>query len=199
MVSVYHSPTPLSASDLRRLPRGEVSACWRGEALPRNLSWCIALDPDRLWFFGALPGGQDTLAGSAHGAYEEGLWEADVLELFIKDSSGEYFEFNLSPDGAWWAMKLSSYRVRAKDFVPPRVLSIETIKDDGEWSGTVSIDRMSLPFQVKNGVSMHVSGIFQREGPRYLSSNRVVGVEPDFHHRQAFVPIKLKAVPWASE
>ena len=198
MVSVYESLTELGVADVKRLPKEQVISCWRGDPLPRNFSWCVALDPTNLWFYGSLPGGEVTLTGSSHGSVVEGLWEADVLELFIKDPSGEYFEFNVSPQGAWWATRLSSYRIRAKDFVLPRVLSVETTKGDGEWSSVVSIDRSSLPWDVGNEASMHVSGISHRGGARYLSSNRVIGVEPDFHHRDAFRPVELRPIPRAS-
>jgi hypothetical protein len=122
------------------------------------------------------------------------LWEADVLELFIKEPSGRYFEFNVSPQGAWWAMELSSYRERVSYLRLPRVNLIETEVLSDRWTALVCLERGSLPLAISAGSTLHVSGVFNDTQARYLSSNPVTNVAPDFHHLDAFQRVSLRGL-----
>jgi hypothetical protein len=55
--------------------------------------------------------------------FVEGLWNYDVIELFLSTGEESYLELNLSPQCAWWAMHFSSHRVR--DNSDPRVRLVE--------------------------------------------------------------------------
>jgi hypothetical protein len=154
----------------------------------------IALDPKHLWFAGSLPGGGVSLSNAKHGEFFEGLWEGDVLELFIKEPSGRYFEFNVSPQGAWWGMELSSYRERASYLRLPRVTLIETEVLSDRWTALVCIERSSLPVAMAADSTIHVSGIVHGTKSRYLSSNPVAKIPPDFHHLDAFQRMSFKVL-----
>ena len=188
---VFDSQTPLTRARVRGLPHSSIGSCWVGDVLPSPLWWVVALDPNHLWFAGSLPGGGVCIPHAKHGEFFEGLWEADVLELFIKDPSGRYFEFNVSPQGAWWAMELCAYRERVSYLRLPRVDLMETEVLLDRWTALVCLDRASLPMPISAGSTVHVSGIFHDDKPRYLSSNPVANVAPDFHHLEAFQRVSL--------
>lgn len=44
------------------------------------------------------------------GNFVEGLWEYDVIELFLATSANSYLEINLAPNGSWWAMQFVGHR-----------------------------------------------------------------------------------------
>jgi len=49
--------------------------------------------------------------GARSGLFHEQLWEYDVAEFFLSDPvTGNYLEFNLSPNGAHWACLFGSPR-----------------------------------------------------------------------------------------
>ncbi len=191
---VFDSPVTLTQSRVRGLPHGSVGSCWHGEALSSPLWWVVALDPKHLWFAGSLPGGGVRIPHAKHGEFVEGLWEADVLELFIKQPGGRYFEFNVSPQGAWWAMELSAYRERVSYLRLPKVDLIETEVLSDRWTALVCLERGSLPLDISAGSTLHVSGVFNDKKPRYLSSNPVANVAPDFHHLDAFQRVSLRGL-----
>ena len=191
---VFDSPTILTPARVRGLPHSSIESCWLGEVLPSPLWWVVALDPKHLWFAGSLPGGGSCIPGAKHGEFFEGLWEADVFEIFIKDPSGRYFEFNVSPQGAWWATELSAYRERVSYLRLPKVSLIETEILLDRWRALVCLDRDSLPMAISASSTLHVSGVFNEAKSRYLSSNRVANVAPDFHHLDAFQQVSLSGV-----
>ncbi len=191
-LAVFESAHVLTASSVRGLPHNSVRECWHGDPLPSPLWWVLAVDPKTLWFGGSLPGGGRRVPVARPGEYCEGLWEGDVLELFLKEPGGRYFELNISPEGAWWAMELSSYRSRVPYLRPPRISHLDAETLDGRWSALVGIERESLPFDLSADSRIHVSGIAHLDATRFISSRRVPASEPDFHHEEAFDEIRLR-------
>ncbi len=60
------------------------------------------------------------------GRFQQGLWQYDTAEFFIAPAGGEpYFEFNLAPNGAWWAAVFTSPRVMNPNAptVPPGIVA----------------------------------------------------------------------------
>ncbi len=99
----------------------------KGKALLNPLSFGLAISPNYLYFgyTSEMPNG--TFTERPAGTFHEGLWEEQVLELFLASDSGpRYQEFNLSPSGAWWTQAFSSHRVR-EGTVEPRY-AIEVLK-----------------------------------------------------------------------
>jgi predicted amidohydrolase len=70
---------------------------------------------------------------SRPGLFMPGLWEHDVAELFIAHPGGRYFEFNLSPNAAWWSCEFKAPRVREEetDIVFPEVATFAELAPDG--------------------------------------------------------------------
>ena len=59
------------------------------------------------------------------------LWRDTCLEFFIKDShSGNYLEFNFSPQGYWNSYKFTDYRENMETFHQVRLIDLNINKDN---------------------------------------------------------------------
>ena len=152
------------------------------------------MDTATAWFCCSLPGGSRVKSGTAHGEFVEGLWEYDVAELFVRDAHGAYQEFNLAPNGAWWSMTHTEYRVRSNESRPARCLSVATTILDGHWEVVAAFDRRSLQVPLEEGSLVHVTGIHYAAQPIYLSSKPPRDTAPDFHHPLCFSPVRVMPV-----
>jgi hypothetical protein len=192
-MKVHDSPAALSADAVRALPRESSDADWSSARLPSPFAWCVARDPDTVWFLCSLPGGEHS--SSSRGEFVEGLWEEDVAELFIKSPDGTYQELNLAPSGAWWSMTLDGYRVRRASPLRPEVRHLTTSVSAGEWSVLVGLARPSMEVPLTAESLLHVSGMWYPDAPRYLSSRPPPGIAPDYHHPLCFEPVEMMGAP----
>ncbi len=192
-MKVYESPNLLSPERALSLTRESRRADWHGKPLPTPLSWSVALDPEALWLVCSLPGGGRS--SSTGGEFVEGLWEEDVAELFIKSPNGVYQELNLAPSGAWWSMTLDEYRVRRGTPRRPEVRFMSTSFADDSWSVIAAFYRSSLEVAVSPEALLHVSAMWYREEPWFLSSCPPAGIAPDYHHPGCFEPVVMTSCP----
>jgi hypothetical protein len=52
---------------------------------------------------------------SKAGMWREELWRYEATEIFFSDAKGDcYLEFNLAPNGSWWACRFGKIRQPAK-------------------------------------------------------------------------------------
>jgi hypothetical protein len=197
-ISIFQSERPLSAQAMKALPQQSLSSSWDATPIVYPFSWSLALDPTTLWFFCSLPGGGHVKSAAARGDFVEGLWEYDVAELFVRDAHGSYQEFNLAPNGAWWSMTHSEYRVRRDESRPATCLSVTTNVLDGCWDVVAAFDRRSLQVPLEEGSLVHVTGIHYAAQPIYLSSRPPRDIAPDFHHPSCFSPVRVIPVDVAA-
>lgn len=117
---------PLLFADDRWLIAHDLS----GTPLATPIRFGLALSPTFLYFGYAQAVSSDTFTPRPVGEFFEGLWEEQVLELFLAADSGErYQEFNLSPSGAWWTQPFSAHRVRDNTIPAPK--SLEVFAEEG--------------------------------------------------------------------
>jgi hypothetical protein len=158
------------------------------------LGFTIAADPSNLWFVATRQAPALCHPGSEPGRFTEGLWEYDVAELFISNpESGTYLEFNLAPNGAWWAAKFTSPRVRMP--VQPDFESAVTAhcSDDGDgtWFAALAIPTAFLSKHVGFGAgeTANVTCIMNSPQQTFHSACKLPGSEPDFHQPGHFSPL----------
>lgn len=190
-IRIFSSPKALSVAEVRQVPMQSVCADWRGGPLASSFDWAFVLDPKTLWFCARVPGRPDFERSHLPGEFVEGLWERDVAEFFIQDSSGRYQEFNVSPSGAWWTVLLMSYRTRAEATLEPRLAAVDTGISDGGWSAVLGVARDDLSVALEEGSRLHVSGIVHKPVKQYLSSKPVPSIDPDFHYPDCFQPTEF--------
>lgn len=112
----------------------------------------------------------------------DGLWDYEVVELFLLAADGTYFEFELGPAGHWLALYLSGIRQPGACPLPQHV---GTQRAEGRWLGSARFPTGAFPspFLAGNACAIHGQGA-QR---RYASSAPLPGGEPDFHQPARFL------------
>lgn len=172
----YYSKSCLEIGEISSLGVNEISKLWSGEFSKSSLKYSLAIDPDNIFFLAdwsllniGLP--------KKSCQFKEGLWENDVIELFVKDEGEQYLEFNLNSDGDWWACSFSSSRKRnnlnlsslASSFVfPEKKRSLLKINYQDFF-----LDKDFLLPRTLN-VTSCLNG-------SYYSECKLLGPKPDFH------------------
>ncbi len=115
-----------------------------------------------------------------------GLWEHEVVELFVLGDGGRYLEVELGPHGHFLVLKLGGYRHVMETSLP---LDFAARIDGDRWRGVARLDRALLPKgpHTINAYAIHGTG----EDRRYLAWSRLKGDKPDFHLLSCFVAVQL--------
>jgi hypothetical protein len=195
-VLLFQSSDLVSLDSIRELLRTHfqsTSLCWSDQPLPRSFKWSLVSDSKHLWFCASLPFPTNERR-SDDVTFVEGLWNKDVVELFLLNpSTGNYIEFNFSPTNAWWCCEFESYRAAKILEISPKLNHLECHSDDSSWDVVAALDLQSLPFPIDSSTLVHISGIIQQQQPRpiYLTSNanRPSHYDPDFHRIDCFLPL----------
>jgi hypothetical protein len=116
----------------------------------------------------------------------DGLWEYEVVELFIAGHNGEYVELELGPHGHSLLLRFAGVRQRARTGVPPTTTHLWG-RVDGvvpAWWAEAVIPAAWLPPQPWRANAFAIHG--NADQRRYLLAHRLPGVQPDFHQPQLF-------------
>jgi hypothetical protein len=111
----------------------------------------------------------------------DGLWEFEVVELFLVGPGDRYLELEFGPAGHWLALELHGVR-RIVDSVVPIEYAV-TRKSD-VWCGRASIAGDFLPDPILSWNAFAIHGRADRR--RYLAAEPVPGDRPDFHRLEHF-------------
>lgn len=110
------------------------------------------------------------------------LWKHTCFELFLRDASGAYVEFNFSPSAQWAAYAFDAYRegMRNADVAAPL---IETQTNAGLFTLNALVT-LPLPAHARLAVTAVIE---EADGAlSYWSLAHGPG-KPDFHHIDSFV------------
>lgn len=193
-VTIFQSDHPLAWGELD-LPVLGMTCDWHGLPLDPPLGFVIAADSSALWFVATRQASACSLPGAGPGAFTEGLWLGDVAELFLADPvGGAYLEFNLAPNGAWWAAKFTSPRVRSPqqpDFLTA-VTSHRQETDGNGWCAALRVPLVLLQNEIDFGLrtTANATAILNTPVQTFHSAARLPGVEPDFHQPGHFPPLR---------
>lgn len=188
---ILRSDTTLVWGELD-LPVMGMNSDWHGAALNPPLCFAIAADSASLWFVATRQAPAACRPGAEPGSFTERLWEYDAAELFLADpASGAYLEFNLAPNGAWWAAKFTAPRVRAgeqPDF-PSTVTSHWGDVSDGAWCAAIRVPLALLEKEIAFGVetTANATAILNSPHQTFHSALKLPGTNPDFHQPSSFV------------
>jgi hypothetical protein len=193
---VFFSPRSISAGQVELLPRQLMTHGWFGEPLECPARYCIALDPASLWFLFQHPHPLPKTRLYRQGQFVEGLHAYDVGELFLMDQRGDYVEFNVSGDGAWWHMSFDGYRSRRKTVRCQSFLELSVKDDSAGWMACLAFDRRELDITIDRATRFQVAGyIYQDEQPTYLTTANSPDYEPDFHSERSFQLGEWREIP----
>ncbi len=85
---------------------------WYGLAVQPAFRYRFSLAPEGLLFRAARAAAAQVHPEAIPGRFQPDLWKFDAAEFFLaREDASRYLEFNLSPNGAWWACVFSAPRV----------------------------------------------------------------------------------------
>lgn len=161
----------------------EIAATWDGQRIPSDQAVHIQLDVDgdhliidvHAPFYGDPP--PLTPAGPT-----DGLWEFEVVELFIGGSSSSYIEVELGPHGHHLVLQLADVRQPTTTCLP---IAYTASIDGYRWRGSARLPLAWLPEGPHRINATAISGVGQAR--RYLSLHLLPGDAPDFHQPARFL------------
>lgn len=165
-----------------------TAATWDGEAAAGGEIATITLAGERagLRVEFEAPFHGDPPPNAAPGSCD-GLWEHEVVELFVAGPGERYLELELGPHGHFLVLQLDGVRRRAG---PPVDLDhgVEAAIEGGRWRGVAVVPWDLLPAGPHRVNAYAIHGAAPR---RYLAHASVPGPVPDFHRLERFVPVAL--------
>jgi hypothetical protein len=179
--------------DLFRAPPLHLTTDWFGHPFAPPLDIFLGMSGERI-LFGAQGAGTPQCAPATPGDFIEGLWERDVVELFLGESdSPRYQEFNLSPRGAWWTMAFTGYRTRMAT-TPLPGLRCDAAKTPSGWRAAtaIPINELSIRWASARG-TVNVTAICGTP-QRFVTALNLGGGEPDFHRAEHFRPPRVETL-----
>ena len=166
---------------------------WFGETSVGSPQFHFSLTKEHLWFgfrVSEAPVYNDELSS---GDFVEGLWEQDVCEFFVGGVGSHYLEFNVSPQGAWWAASFSDYRKRDREFEEARV-QVHSRLGENSWETRFAVALADLEPWASLALEdyrLSVTSISHAGGVRYHCFGHETGGEPDFHLSENRRPIVI--------
>jgi hypothetical protein len=182
------------------LPLLGLTRDWDGQTVDPPAGFTLALDRWYLWFIATRRCPADLHPKSRPGGFLPELWKHDVAELFIGTPTGRrYFEFNLSPNGAWWSCEFTAPRQRAEEveIAMPEVATFAELGVDGTWVAAMALplDLLRARLDFGPGSPMNVAFILESPQQRFLSAADLGGGAPDFHRPDRFSKAAFTSPP----
>lgn len=173
--------------------RFEIRSTWDGAALR---------DDEQAWIEIAVGDALEvTLEARFHGDPAPatppgrcfGLWDFEVVELFLLGEADRYLELEFGPHGHWLALRLAGRRQIVDRDV---ALAFDAERSGGRWRGRARVERTQLPPGLFAANAYAIHGV----GParRHLAWQPVPGPAPDFHRLECFAPL-ARALQSSSE
>jgi len=130
----------------------------------------------------------------------DGLWEFEVVELFLLGDDERYLELELSPHGHYLALQLHHPRMLVAKGFP---LDYRCRHEGERWWGHAEGDAALLPpgLHSANAYAIHGLGAHRRylaahpvaSHQRVKSHQRVESHQPDFHRLETFEPLQWQS------
>lgn len=113
-----------------------------------------------------------------------GLWNFEVVELFVCGDDQHYLEVECGPHGHFLALRLHRPRSLVRDDLP--VIRYDARIDGGRWRGTLALDARWIPSGLRTANAYRISG--QGAERTYAAAFPGEGT-PDFHRLDLFRPL----------
>ncbi len=160
---------------------------WYGTIVEPPIEFRFRLTADSL-IFSARRHAPALLHPAAHeGGFQENLWKYDTAEFFIVSAKGTpYLEFNLAPNGSWWAQAFTAPRIAAPN--PPGIREGVTATGHADADGWACEARISLTCLEHLGISpgktpvhLAATAIINSPAQLFLTTTADTEGNPDFH------------------
>lgn len=159
---------------------------WYGQAVEPPYTYSFRLTAEGLEFRAARNAVAKVHPESSSGVFRTELWRYDAAEFFITTPGGErYMEFNLSPNGAWWAAVFCAPRQVAAGFEQWEPAGVQA---EGENQATGWRCRALIPTAVLKEVGicpencrLAACAILNSPEQVFLTTALPCNTQPDFH------------------
>jgi hypothetical protein len=166
---------------------------WHGAKPPGCPQWGLEVKGGLLVLRGRVCAPPICIEGDSEGHFVEGLWEADVAELFlVNPDTGFYTEFNLGPRGGWWCCSFGSPRARVEAAPKPLpgVRAKACLSESG-WDSSLAVPLHSLPegLAFDSGKTRGNITFCLGAPQQYVTLADLGGGEPDFHRPEKWIAV----------
>lgn len=166
-----------------------VDALWNAKPCPNpsvRAEIGLAASDEGLELFVAMPRREDErLPKAPMGTRVEGLWNYDVVEVFLRGPGTRYLEIELGAGGHYLVLGFDGVRQRVADFQDRELIVIHH-KNKNQWTSEIVIPWEMVPRAIR---SMNAYVIASGE---FLALSPVPGTEPDFHQPDAFTSCHIE-------
>jgi hypothetical protein len=121
-----------------------------------------------------------------------GLWDFEVVELFLLGEGQRYLELEFGPHGHWLALELEGARNIVRTEKSSDLVRFEVERSANRWRGRARVSGTLLPTPVSHANAYAIHGTAQER--RYLAWAPVPGRAPDFHQLDRFPPFDCDAL-----
>lgn len=111
----------------------------------------------------------------------DGLWNYEVVELFVANEDGEYLEIEIGPHGNYLALYFSGIRNLVRRDI---ALFCQTTICGSQWKGMAHANQCFLPLNISRANAYAIHG--QGTSRRFLAASPLPGNRPDFHQPHFF-------------
>ena len=170
----------------------QIQTTWDGEPVESPTLLKLTKEPGGLgvevetkfWNDPTNPGGKD-------GQPFFGLWNYEVVELFLLNDEGKYIEIELGPWGQHIVLLLNN----GKDLRHSLPIIYEANRSNESWTGKAVIDKNYLPPNITklNAYAIHGSGE-KRVYEALFPAPKGVHEAPNFHRLEYFKPVDLNQI-----
>jgi hypothetical protein len=110
-----------------------------------------------------------------------GLWNHEVVELFLVGADQRYLEIEIGPGGHHWVLQHHGVRRPVAEGLE---LELSVVMQGRRWKARAAFPRSWLPagLHAANAFAIHGEGA----GRRYLAAHPLPGAGPDFHRLELF-------------
>jgi hypothetical protein len=164
----------------------QINKEWYGATIEPPYEYSFTLTPEGLEFYASRKAAATVHPDGVCGAFQAELWRYDAAEFFITTPDGKrYMEFNLSPNGAWWAAVFCAPRQIAPGFENWEPAGVQATGDSTEagWSCHALIPAAVLE---EVGISpadckLTAAAILKSPEQVFLTTALPCDTQPDFH------------------
>ena len=164
----------------------QLSHEWEGHAVTPPAEFRFSLTAEGLVFCARRQAAAQVHPQGKCGCFQEELWKYDAAEFFISTADGErYLEFNLSPNGAWWAHVFSAPRVSAvgfESYIPAGICATGKCGAEG-WAAEALVPHGVLQELGIDPATCRLAACAILESPQqiFLTTALPCNTQPDFH------------------
>ncbi len=176
-------------------PLTSLARDWFGNEVNPPVFFSFALEGDVFVFRSSRQSAALCHPAARSGLFHEHLWEYDVAEFFLRDPvTGNYLEFNLSPNGAHWACLFDSPRRPLAELRETGATSLATCGPEG-WQARADLPLAWLKEHLHFGSDTRMNATFILNSPiqQFLTAVCLGGGEPDFHRPDRYSAHSLVA------